>query len=265
MAVKVFSAQVTGLKANIIEVEVDLSQGLHSFSVVGLPDKAVEESKDRISAAIKNSGFVSPQKKNQRVTISLAPADLKKEGPVFDLAIALAYLLASKQISFDVNEKIFLGELALDGAIRPVKGILALVKYAQKQGFKEVYAPKKNTKEAALVRGIKVFGCESLSDVVKHLNEKDIFNLSEQPETQIDFKDLTEGINFDFSDIKGQESAKRGLEIAAAGGHNVLMVGPAGTGKTMLAKAFAAILPPFSFEEVLETTLIHSVAGPSRN
>ncbi|MFA4890172.1 MAG: YifB family Mg chelatase-like AAA ATPase [Candidatus Paceibacterota bacterium] len=261
MAVKVYSAQVTGLKANIIEVEVDLMQGLHSFSVVGLPDKAVEESKDRISAAIKNSGFVSPQKKNQRVTISLAPADLKKEGPVFDLAIALAYLLASKQISFDVNGKIFLGELALDGAIRPVKGTLALVKYAQKQGFGEIFVPNKNTKEAALVRGIKIFGCDSLSEIVNHLDSKKDFNLNEQPETQIDFKDLIEEINFDFSDIKGQESAKRGLEIAAAGGHNVLMVGPAGTGKTMLAKALAAILPPFSFEEVLETTLIHSVAG----
>jgi magnesium chelatase family protein len=242
-------------------VEVDLSQGLHSFSVVGLPDKAVEESKDRISAAIKNSGFVSPQKKNQKVTISLAPADLKKEGPVFDLAIALAYLLASKQISFDVEGKIFLGELALNGAIRPVKGILALVKHAQKKGFQEVFVPRENAKEAALIKGIKVFGCNSLKETISHLNKKEPFNLAEQTETEIYFDDLTGEITFDFSDIKGQESAKRGLEIAAAGGHNVLMVGPAGTGKTMLAKAFSAILPPFSFEEVLETTLIHSVAG----
>lgn len=240
-----------------------MSQGLHSFSVVGLPDKAVEESKDRISAAIKNSGFVSPQKKNQKVTISLAPADLKKEGPVFDLAIALAYLLASKQISFNVDGKIFLGELALDGAIRPVKGILALVKYAQKQGFMEIFVPKKNAKEAALIRGVKIFSCESLNDVVKHLDKKDVFSLPEEPETEIDFNGMMDPANggIDFSDIKGQESAKRGLEIAAAGGHNVLMVGPAGTGKTMLAKALAAILPPFSFDEVLETTLIHSVAG----
>ncbi|MBI4692054.1 MAG: YifB family Mg chelatase-like AAA ATPase [Candidatus Terrybacteria bacterium] len=261
MAVKVYSSQVVGLRANIVEVEVDLSQGLHSFSVVGLPDKAVEESKDRISAAIKNSGFISPQKKNQRVTISLAPADLKKEGPVFDLAIALAYLLASKQISFEVEEKVFLGELALNGKIRPIKGTLALIKHAQKKGFKEIFVPRENTKEAALIRGVKIFGCASLSEVVSHLNKKEDFSLEEQPETEISFNELIDEISFDLSDIKGQESAKRGLEIAAAGGHNVLMVGPAGTGKTMLAKAFSAILPPFSFEEVLETTLIHSVAG----
>lgn len=261
MAVKVYSAQVVGIKANIIEVEVDLSQGLHSFSVVGLPDKAVEESKDRISAAIKNSGLVSPQKKNQKVTISLAPADLKKEGPVFDLAIALAYLLASKQISFDVTDKIFLGELALDGKIRPIKGTLVLMRHAQKKGFKEVFLPSENAREAALIKGIKIFGCGSLKEIISHFNTKEDFNLSEQPETEIAFNEKQEEVSFDFSDIKGQESAKRGLEIAAAGGHNVLMVGPAGTGKTMLAKAFAAILPPLSFDEILETTLIHSVAG----
>ncbi len=249
------------MNADVVEVEVDLSQGLHSFTVVGLPDKAVEESKDRISAAIKNSDFTSPQKKNQKVTISLAPADLKKEGPVFDLAISLAYLLASKQIDFNVQERLFLGELALDGLIRPIKGILALVKHAQESGFKEVYLPKENTCEAALIRDIKIFGCNNLKELVRHLNSKEDFNLQEQPETKIsndiDFKENM----VDFCDIKDQESAKRGLEIAAAGGHHVLMVGPAGTGKTMLAKAFSAILPPFSFDEILETTLIHSVAG----
>jgi len=261
MAVKVYSAQVVGLKADIVEVEVDLSQGLHSFSIVGLPDKAVEESKDRISAAIKNSGFISPQKKNQRVIISLAPADLKKEGPVFDLAIALAYLLASKQIFFDIKDKLFLGELALDGLIRPIKGTLALVKYAQRAGFKEVFVPKENIEEAALIRGIKVFGCQRLKEIASHLNPKEDFNFKEQPETKIDFDELQKETLLDFADIKGQENAKRGLEIAAAGGHHVLMIGPAGTGKTMLAKAFSTILPPLSFEEVLETTLIHSIAG----
>ena len=262
MAVKVYSAQVTGLKADIVEVEVDMAAGfLHHFTVVGLPDKAVEEAKDRISAAIKNSGFISPQKKNQRITVSLAPADLKKEGPVFDLAIALAYLLASKQTFFDIKKKLFLGELGLDGLIRPIKGTLALVKYAQKAGFKEIFVPKENAEEAGLIKGLKIFGCGNLKDIISHLDSRENFLLTEQPETKIDFGEIQKETLLDFVDIKGQETAKRGLEIAAAGGHNILMVGPAGTGKTMLARAFSDILPPPSFEEILEMTLIHSVAG----
>lgn len=261
MAVKVYSAQVVGLKADIIDVEIDLSQGLHSFSLVGLPDKSVDESKDRISAAIKNSGFVSPQKKNQRVTVSLAPADLKKEGPVFDLSIAVAYLLASKQIFFEPGKKMFLGELALDGGIRSVKGALSLVKRAKSAGFEDVFLPKANAKEAALIEGIRVFSCDKLEDITDHFDKENPKKILEQPKTEIDFENAESLSLFDFADVKGQETAKRGLEIAAAGGHNIMMVGPAGTGKTMLAKAFPSILPPLSFEEILETTSIHSVAG----
>ena len=172
MAVKVFSSQVVGLKADVIDVEVDLTNGLHSFSLVGLPDKAVEESKDRVCAAIKNSGFISPKTRNQKVVVSLAPAELKKEGPVFDLSIAMAYLLASKQIFFEPEGKIFLGELALDGKIRPIKGVLSLAKNAKSAGFEEVFLPKANAKEAALIDGIKIFACEKLEDITNHFDKE---------------------------------------------------------------------------------------------
>lgn len=260
---KVYSAQTTILRARLVTVEVDLSKGLHSFSVVGLPDKAVEEAKDRISAAIKNSGFKSPKQRNQKVVVSLAPADLPKEGSAFDLAIALAYLLATGEVRFETRWRLFLGELSLDGFLRPLRGVLPLIREAKERGYREVFLPKENECEAALIRGMRVFGAQRLNEVIAHLDERHRRSgesgLAQTPETAILAQTNSDLLN--LSDIKAQESAKRGLEIAAAGGHNISFSGPPGTGKTMLAKALPSILPPLSFEEVLEVTAIHSVAG----
>ncbi len=266
---KVYSAQVNLLRGAIVTIEVDLSKGLHTFSVVGLPDKAVDESKDRVSGAIKNSGFKSPKAKNQKIIVSLSPADLKKEGPFFDLAIAIAYLKACGDIKFNSEKKIFLGELGLDGTLRSIRGALPLAEEAKRKGFEEIYLPKENTVEAALVEGIKIFGAESLGEVVEHLdetksklNKKANKKISAQIKTKINYKREMKG--GDFSDIRGQEGAKRGLEIAAAGGHNIAMYGPPGTGKTMLARVFSSLLPDLNLDEVLEITGIHSVAGATR-
>lgn len=264
---KVYSAQVNLLSGNIVTIETDLSRGLHSFSVVGLPDKAVDESKDRVSGAIKNSGFTSPKSKNQKIVVSLSPADLKKEGPFFDLAIALSYLLASSEIKFSPEGKIFLGELGLDGTLRSIRGALPLVQEAKRMGFEEVFLPEENVTEGALVDGIKIFGAKSLTEVIEHINElpkdskENTKKIKAQPKTEINFIEIKSS---DFADIVGQEGAKRGLEIAAAGGHNIAMYGPPGTGKTMLARAFSGILPPLSKDEVLEITGIHSIAGVNR-
>ena len=271
---KVNSAQVNLLKGAIVTIEVDLSKGLHTFSVVGLPDKAVDESKDRVSGAIKNSGFKSPKAKNQKITVSLSPADLKKEGPFFDLAIAIAYLKAAGEIKFNSEKKIFLGELGLDGTLRSIRGALPLTQEAKRRGYEEIYLPKENAIEAALIEGIKVFGAGSLREVLEHINETRTVlkknskdgplnsKIPVQPKTKIIYKKEIKG--GDFADIRGQEGAKRGLEIAAAGGHNIAMYGPPGTGKTMLARVFSGLLPDLNTEEVLEITGIHSVAGNTR-
>jgi magnesium chelatase family protein len=265
---KIYSAQATLLKAQIIDIEVDIGRGLHSFSVVGLADKSVDESKDRVSAAIKNSGWKSPKNKNQKVVVSLAPADVKKEGPIFDLPIALAYLIASEEIEAEVEKRLFIGELSLDGNLRPIKGALPIVSKAKKEGFKEIFLPKENAEEASLISGIKIYGAESLLEVVSHINTREF----KDDERKIENKKILEyknkkkkkketEVEVDFADIKGQESAKRGLEIAAAGGHNIIMYGPPGTGKTMLARAFTHLLPELSFDDKLEVTSIYSIGG----
>ena len=268
---RVYSAQTHLLKGKIVTVEIDITKNtLHAFTLVGLPDKAVDESKDRMSSALKNSGYHSPKNQNQKVVISLSPADLKKEGPYFDLAIALAYLLSAEEIDFDPNGRIFLGELALNGELQPIKGVLPLAELAVRLGYKEMFVPVGNAEEAALVKGITIYGAKTLKEVVDHiykikydkkgnLVEPERPKIFPQKPTEIIHKNKIHDI--DFSDIRGQESAKRGLEIAAAGGHNIALSGPPGTGKTMLARVFSHILPELDNEDILEITGIHSIVG----
>ena len=262
---KTYSAQISYLKAELVSIETDISRGLHAFSIVGMGDKSVGEAKDRVSAAIKNSGFDSPKSKNQKVVVSLAPAEIKKEGALFDVGIALCYLKAAGEIDFTTADKIFFGELALDGSVRKINGCIALVIEAKKLGFSEIYLPKENAVEAALIKNISIYPCENLKQIIEHLNTKNTepkirkIKIPVQPETLITPIAPTDGV--DIGDIKGQECAKRALEIAASGGHNIALFGPPGTGKTMLAKAFNSILPPLTFAEIIETTAIHSISG----
>lgn len=261
MFARVFSIQPGFPNSEIVTIEADVTQKtLYAFSVVGLADKAVEEARDRLSAAIKHSGFKSPKTFNHKIVISLAPAGLKKEGAVFDLPMALSYLLSAEEISFDPGKTIFLGELALDGSLRAVRGILPAALAAQASGFTTIIVPKENASEAALVPAIQVFGATALIEVIEHVTgTKGIIETPHHDQREASAEERPIGV--DIGDIQGQETAKRGLEIAAAGRHNIAFIGPPGTGKTMLAHALASILPPLSFEEAVEVTAIHSVAG----
>lgn len=278
---KVHSGQIHLLSGRIVDVEVDLSRGLHSFSIIGLPDKSIEESRDRISAAIKNSGFESPKHKNQKVVISLAPAHVRKEGSVFDLAMSLGYLLASGDIDFDPTGKLFLGELSLDGELRSASGVLPIALEAKKKGFTEIFLPETYIEEAALVQGLRIHGAKNLAEVVARLDKRKSASSARSnfsgavnfsTTTTANFSGSITGKNIssdkhktekeiDLEEIRGQELAKRGLMIAAAGRHNIILYGPPGTGKTMLAKAFRSMLPTLTYEEVLEVSSIHSIAG----
>lgn len=264
MVSQTYTIQPQVLSGTIVTIETDVSRGLHAFSVVGLAGKAVDEAKDRVSSAIKHSGFDSPKTKNQKIVISLSPADLKKEGPLYDLPIAISYLTAVGEIVADNTKRAYVGELSLEGALRPVKGVLSATDAAKGAGFSEIIVPQENAVEAALVEGIHVFGAGTLTEVIDHIKASDDKRqLQQQPITTFSTEDFESSLLLE--DIKGQESAKRGLLIAAAGRHNVMLVGPPGTGKTMLARALRGILPPLSREEALAVTSIHSLLNHDVN
>ncbi|MFC1644822.1 YifB family Mg chelatase-like AAA ATPase [Patescibacteria group bacterium] len=259
MSSKVYSAATIGLDSELVEVEVDiLGSGLHTFTIVGLADTSIKESRDRVSSAIKNSGFKPPHQCG-RVTVNLAPADLPKNSPIYDLPIALGFLLATDQIDFDFSKKLFVGELSLDGRVRSVQGILPIALMAKSKGFKEIYVPSENAFEAGVVDGIDIIPVSSLFKLAKHVIGENIISVFELKDKEMFLNREFKGM--DMSNVKGQEHAKRALEIAAAGGHNIILNGPPGSGKSMLAKTMPSILPKLTLSESLEITKIFSISG----
>jgi len=256
MLAKVITCAIVGLEGAIVEVEVDISPGLPSFTIVGLPDMAVQEARERVRAAIRNSGCSFPMR---RIVVNLAPANLKKAGPAYDLPIAVGILLSSEQVSADVSQTILLGELSLDGSLRHTNGILPMVALAQREGMPAIIVPEVDAKEASLIQGVKIIPMTSLSQLVSYF-QGEIPPPEYQPDEVMEYIPPASSVT-DLAYVKGQEHVKRALEVAAAGGHNVIMMGPPGSGKTLLARSLPSILPPLTTGEALEITKIYSVSG----